>query len=105
MVRIALNGKQKNVTEIISKSLKLLKKKCPLVELVISFADSEQGHIGTVYQAANWIYLGNSIPAPEYLYKGKRYHGRSFRKIHGSHLNYLDKGLKIVMGSAKLRYG
>ncbi len=26
--------------------------------MIVSYADTEQGHIGTVYQASNWRYLG-----------------------------------------------
>jgi len=29
-------------------------------EIIVSFADSEQGHIGYIYQATNWIYCGES---------------------------------------------
>ncbi|QDH48085.1 hypothetical protein LUPINE_77 [Microbacterium phage Lupine] len=29
-------------------------------DVIVSFADSSQGHIGTVYQATNWIYTGLS---------------------------------------------
>jgi len=33
--------------------------KCPF-EIIVSFADTEQGHIGYIYQATNWIYCGES---------------------------------------------
>ena len=34
-------------------------KQCPY-EIIVSFADAEQGHIGYIYQATNWIYTGIS---------------------------------------------
>jgi hypothetical protein len=34
-------------------------KQCPF-EIIVSFADSEQGHKGFIYQATNWIYTGIS---------------------------------------------
>ena len=34
-------------------------KQCPF-EIIVSFADTEQGHIGYIYQATNWIYCGES---------------------------------------------
>jgi len=34
-------------------------KECPF-EIIVSFADTEQGHIGYIYQATNWIYCGES---------------------------------------------
>ena len=74
------------------------------MRLVVSFADIEQNHHGGIYQATNWIYDGKSNAADEYLFKGKRWHGRAFRKTHGSHLKFIDKGLEIVQGSQKHRY-
>jgi hypothetical protein len=50
------------------------------------------------------VYVGKTNSADEYLYKGKRWHGRAFRKSFGSHLNYMNKGLEIVQGSQKHRY-
>jgi len=29
-------------------------------EIIVSFADTEQGHIGYIYQATNWLYCGES---------------------------------------------
>jgi len=34
-------------------------KKCKY-EIIVSFADTEQGHIGYIYQATNWLYIGES---------------------------------------------
>ena len=38
--------------------LKQLKKDAPMVRLVVSYADCDQEHLGTIYQATNWIYEG-----------------------------------------------
>jgi len=43
---------------LVSKSLKLLKREKPEVLVAIAYSDPIQKHIGFVYQAANWIYLG-----------------------------------------------
>ena len=58
--RVALNKHLTPVTQIISKSVKLLKDKNPDLRLIVSFADSEQSHIGGIYQAGNWVYTGKS---------------------------------------------
>jgi len=104
LVRIALNKHQTPVSKIMSIALKFLKKSNPELRLVVSFADTEQNHHGGIYQATNWVYDGLTNAADEYLYKGKRWHGRAFRKSHGSHLNFIDKGLEIVKGARKHRY-
>ncbi len=38
----------------------------------MSFADDAQNHHGGIYQAANWIYTGESSFKQEYIYKGRR---------------------------------
>jgi hypothetical protein len=104
LTRIALNDHFYPVSKILSYTLKNFNKNFPGIKLIYSYADKAQGHHGGIYQATNWIYNGASIPADEYIYKSKRYHGRAFRKIYGSHKNYMGKGLKIVKGSSKHRY-
>ncbi len=103
LTRIALNTHKTPVSRIMRIAFKLLKE-ISTMKLIVSFADTEQGHHGGIYQAGNWVYAGMTNPADEYIYKGRRYHGRAFRKVMGSHLNYIDKGLKIVKGSSKHRY-
>lgn len=103
LVRIALNGSHNTpVSRIIAISLKILKKKCPGIRLVVSFADPEQGHHGGVYQASGWIYVGKSQSSDEYLYKGRRWQGRSFRNRFKGLEKHPD--VKIVKGSSKYRY-
>jgi hypothetical protein len=45
---------------VIAQTLKLLKQDEPNVKVVITNANEKAGHIGTVYQATNAIYLGKS---------------------------------------------
>jgi len=56
--RIALTKHNTPVSKIVSLAIKFLRKSCSKLRLIISYADTEQGHIGTVYQAGNWIYVG-----------------------------------------------
>lgn len=104
LVRIALKNHISTVSKIMMIAIKFLKKEMPSMRLIVSFADPEQGHYDGVYQATNWIYDGKTSGADEYLYKGKKWHGRAFRKSMGSHLNYISDGLQIVAGSSKHRY-
>ena len=102
LVRIALSKHITPVSRIIAISIKKLKLLCPGMKLIISFADTEQDHIGAIYQASNWIYLGMSKAAEEYIVNGKRMHGRSMRALYGTHINKLF--IKKIMGSSKHRY-
>lgn len=79
LVRVALNGKQESTSKAVSLSIKLLKKLNPLVKLIVSYADTGQGHTGTLYQATNWYYTGVSVAKnPSYIHKttGRKHHSR-----------------------------
>lgn len=79
LIRVALNGKQECTSKAIAISLKLLKKDCPLVKLVVSYADSSQQHIGTIYQATNWHYVGISLKSGfRHKVTKKPIHSRSY---------------------------
>ncbi|KAA5532668.1 protein Mom [Taibaiella lutea] len=83
LVRVALNGKQENTSKALSISLKLLQKMNPLLRLVVSYADCDQEHAGTIYQATNWIYEGLTElngGTPKFKIRGKVIHGRSIAK-------------------------
>lgn len=76
--RVALNGKQEYTSQAVSIALKQLHKDDPLCQIVVSYSDHRQKHIGTIYQATNWIYLGITITSDtQYLYNGKWTHERT----------------------------
>jgi hypothetical protein len=60
LLRMALNGKQESTSKAMSLSLKLLKKHAPMVKIIVSYADNNVNHIGTIYQATNFFYIGQS---------------------------------------------
>ena len=104
LTRIALNSHSSSVTRVVSIALSMLKKENPKLRLVVSFADTKEGHVGGIYQGGNWVYTGTTIPADHYKYNGKLWHGRAFRSSFGSHKNYIGKGIEIIKGSVKYRY-
>jgi hypothetical protein len=53
---------------VIAKSLKMIKQEFPNIKVIITFADSRQGHRGIVYQATNAIYLGIKSGKHKYAY-------------------------------------
>lgn len=70
----------------------------PDVSILLSYADSAVGHVGTIYQATNWIYTGASTNDMVYrLDGGDVLHARS------AHRKPLPPG-KWVAVSAKHRY-
>lgn len=57
----------------ISYALKYLKRACPKVKWVQSFADERCGRLGVVYQASNFLYLGSHLTG-FYELDGETYH-------------------------------
>jgi len=98
LIRVALNGNQSITSKALAISLRLIRKEAPLVKAVVSFADPEQDHVGTIYQATNWHYIGKTTPEKEYILNGKRIHGRTYRSM-GKPIN-----AKETYGSSKYRY-
>ena len=79
--------------------MKFLKKQSPSLRLIVSYADPEQGHIGGIYQAGNWIYDGKSSKAVKIFYKGKWSHKKT---VDDAGINQSKLRKKIVPG--KHRY-
>jgi hypothetical protein len=102
LVRIALRDHFWPVSKMLAITLRMLKKEQNGLRLIVSFADPEQGHHGGIYQATNWIFSGYSQASDEYLYKGKRWQGRSFRNSFKGMEKHPD--VKVVRGSSKIRY-
>ena len=51
--------------------------------MIVSYADSEQGHYGTIYQATNWIYTGYSTDT-NLIVNGKIQHRRTLTSKFGT---------------------
>ena len=77
LLRVALTTHKAPVTRIVSIALSLLHKSLPGLRMVVSYADPMQGHIGGIYQAGNWVYLGRGGSGEAfYTTSGKRLHSR-----------------------------
>lgn len=100
LVRMALNGKQKNTSKILALSLKLIKKDLPLVKLVVSYADIDQNHLGIIYQATNWYFTGkcNENTRTGFIINGKKIHNKT---LHGMGKTQNLKGAREIDINAK----
>jgi hypothetical protein len=103
-----LNNLKNEASYLVSKSLKML----PKGLYIISFADSSQNHIGIVYQACNFIYLGLSAKRTDWVVEGLEHlHGVTiadkFRGVpnraQAIREEYGDK-FKLVPRARKHRY-
>jgi hypothetical protein len=84
LVRVALDKHETPVSQIVALSLRELQKASPGTRLVVSFADTTQGHHGGIYQAGNWIYAGTSSPNKFFRDRsGKLWHPRLVSRTGG----------------------
>jgi hypothetical protein len=107
--RLCLKYNRKNeASMLVGRSLKLL----PKGKYVISFADTAQGHLGIVYQACNFIYLGLSAKRTDWVIEGLEHlHGQTIadkyrgivNRVEAIRKDYGDK-FKLVDRPRKHRY-
>lgn len=76
------NAPRNAASYLIAASLKLL----PQPRVIVSFADTEQGHVGYVYQATNFLYTGLSAKRTNWKIRGREHlHGVSVADISRGH--------------------
>ncbi len=73
--RLCLKSNTRNhASMLVSKSIRMLSGDF----VIVSFADTEQGHIGTVYQACNFLYCGLSAKRTDWKVRGMEHlHGQT----------------------------
>jgi hypothetical protein len=92
--RLVLKYNRKNeASRLISKSLKMLPE-----SVVVSFADTEQGHVGYVYQACNFMYTGLSAKRTDWKIKGKEH-------LHGQTIADEFRGIENRAKAIRQKYG
>lgn len=89
LTRIALREHDAPVTRIVSIALRMLRRRCPGLRLVISYAAAEHGHHGGIYQAGGWIYEG-AMDSHAFVVKGQVRHSRSIGSRYGTGSQRLD---------------
>jgi len=111
LVRVALaSGRHHPTSKCVAISLRLLRRQSPGLKLVVSYADAGQGHVGTIYQAGGWLYLGNSeqsyirvrgkIEHPRTLYDRFGRNGQSIPWLR----QHVDSRAERVPMAPKLKY-
>jgi hypothetical protein len=79
---------------LVARSLRLL----PTPSIVVSYADTGQGHVGYVYQATNFLYTGLSVAATDWKI-------RDGEDLHGKTLSNQLRGETNRAGAMRERYG
>jgi hypothetical protein len=90
--RVALREHEAPVSRIVAVAIRLLRRHCPGLRLLVSFADPAQGHVGAIYQSMNWVYLGVTPPSRVFVDgRGRRWHPRMVSRT----------GVKRIYGEAR----
>lgn len=72
-------------------------------EIIVSFAEIDQGHLGVVYQASNWIYTGLSAKRTNWTVAGidrhcqtlaDKYTAKEIRDIYGDRFSITERPRK-----------
>jgi hypothetical protein len=93
--RLCLRDNLKNeASRLVSASLRLLPKRT----IVISFADTEQRHVGIVYQACSFSYHGLSAKRTNWTIRGREH-------LHGYTVADEFKGQEDRAGAMRAKYG
>ncbi len=90
LTRVALRAHVTPVSQIVARSIRLLRATSPGLRLIVSFADPAEGHHGGVYQAGNWIYTGQSSSVLEHFIRGR------WRHVRGSYHEMKARGAENV---------
>ena len=99
LVRVAIkDGHDFMISKVVSTSVKMLKTANRGLRLLVSYADTEQQHIGTIYQAMNWIYTGAINPPSLVNINGVYVHTKT-ASGYGS-----TSGKQTKQGSVKHKY-
>jgi len=94
LTRLCLKYNRPNeASMLVSRSIKLL----PKNKIIVSFADTGQGHLGCVYQASNFVYTGLSIPHKALKLRGKE-------NVHELGLLSEFKGQDSIRRAFKTKY-
>lgn len=87
----------------LGKALRLLKKDWG-GRIVVSYADKEYGHSGTIYKASNFNMVGEIKGARVIIYNGKQYHDKTIRTKYKGVIKPYAKKIKYALESGEAFY-
>lgn len=93
--RLCLSDNLKNeASMLVGRSLRMLSNN----QIIVSFADTEQSHVGYVYQACNFFYCGLSAKRTDWKVKGMEH-------LHGYTIADQFRGVKNRAQAMREKYG
>jgi hypothetical protein len=108
--RVALRDHRTPVSRIVMLAIRFLRKSSPGLRLIVSYADTMQGHHGGIYQAMGWTYTGVG-KTTRVVVHGEVLHGKTASSRYGRtgfNLKWLianvDPAATRIDGGDKHRY-
>lgn len=74
------------------------------IKTVVSYADPEYGHEGTIYKASNFCFIGKTSAGRVIIYDNKKYHDKAIRTKYKGELKPFAKKLKTALDEGKAYY-
>jgi hypothetical protein len=88
------NNIKGHASRLVGRSIKMIGKDA----IIVSFADTSQGHVGIVYQSTNFLYCGLSAKRTDWKVKGKEH-------LHGQTIADEFRGVKNRADAMREKYG
>lgn len=101
---VTLDTTPKNTESFfIGHTLRWLKKNTA-VKTIVSYADPNYGHSGTIYKATNFTHVGMTAPGRVIMWQGKKYHDKAIRTKYKGELKPFAKRLKEALDRGEAVY-
>lgn len=68
-------------------------------KVVVSYADQEYGHKGTIYKASNFEYIGKTAGAKVIIWGDKKYHDKAIRTKYNGKLKPFAERIRTALES------
>lgn len=74
------------------------------IKTVVSYADPNYGHAGTIYKATNFEHVGMTSPGRVIMWKGKKYHDKAIRTTYKGKLKPFAQRIKDALEKGEAHY-
>lgn len=87
----------------IGQTLRWIAKNTP-IRVVVSYADPNYGHAGTIYKATNFEHVGMTAKGRVIFWKGKKYHDKAIRTKYNGELKPFARRLREALETGEAYY-
>jgi hypothetical protein len=109
LTRVALGPHEAPSSRVVTIAVRMLRRLCPGLRMLVSYADPQHGHTGTLYQAMNWLFLGPTRPESLIRLRGRLRHPRTVGAKYGTRdvrwlREHVDPEVQRITQPPKFKY-